>query len=292
MLSFAFLNLNAQNTPLNLIPQPVEVSQSAGSFALTAKTTISYNKADASRVAEMLVQKLSVPTGLTLKTQEGKTGMIQLNLNDTPNTQLGKEGYTFESTPKGVVISANQTAGLFYGMQTLLQLLPKEIESKSVTKATWAIPAAKITDYPRFGWRGIMLDVSRNFFTKAEVKKYIDDIARLKYNTFHWHLTDDEGWRIEIKSLPKLTEVGAWRVPRAGHFGDREPAKVGEKATVGGFYTQEDIKEVVKYAQERNVTIVPEIDVPGHSMAAIAAYPELSTKKDPNTFVNPGCKYC
>jgi len=269
VLSFAFLNLNAQNTPLNLIPQPVEVSQNAGSFTLTAKTTISYNKADANGVAEMLVQKLSVPTGLALKAQEGKTGMIQLNLNDTPNAQLGKEGYTFESTPKGVVISANQTAGLFYGMQTLLQLLPKEVESKSVTKATWAIPAVKITDYPRFSWRGIMLDVSRNFFTKAEVKKYIDDIARLKYNTFHWHLTDDEGWRIEIKSLPKLTEVGAWRVPRAGHFGDREPAKVGEKATVGGFYTQEDIKEVVKYAQERNVTIVPEIDCQG------TAWPQL-----------------
>lgn len=279
MLSFAFLNLNAQNTLLNLIPQPVEVQQNVGNFALTAKTTISFNKVDASSVAEMLVQKLNVPTGLMLKAQEGKTGMIQLNLNDTPNTQLGKEGYTFESTPKGVVISANQMAGLFYGMQTLLQLLPKEIESKTLTKATWAIPAVKITDYPRFGWRGIMLDVSRNFFAKAEVKKYIDDIARLKYNTFHWHLTDDEGWRIEIKSLPKLTEVGAWRVPRAGHFGDREIPKAGEKATVGGFYTQEDIKEIVKYAQERNVTIVPEIDVPGHSMAAIASYPELSTKK-------------
>lgn len=288
VFSFVFLNLNAQNNPINLIPQPVEMQQMTGVFTLNQKTTISFNKAEASAVAEMLVQKLNTPTGLMLKAQEGKTGMIQLNLNDSPNAQLGKEGYTFEATSKGVVISANQTAGLFYGMQTLLQLLPKEVESKVVTKATWTIPAVKVTDYPRFGWRGIMLDVSRNFFTKAEVKKYIDDIARLKYNTFHWHLTDDEGWRIEIKSLPKLTEVGAWRVPRAGHFGDREPAKVGEKATVGGFYTQEDIKEIVKYAQERNVTIVPEIDVPGHSMAAIAAYPELSTKKDPNTFVNPG----
>jgi len=226
---------------------------------------------------------------LALKTQEGKTGMIQLNLNDTPNAQLGKEGYTFESTPKGVIISANQTAGLFYGMQTLLQLLPKEIESKSLAKTTWAIPSVKITDYPRFAWRGIMLDVSRNFFTKAEVKNTLMTLHGLKYNTFHWHLTDDEGWRIEIKSLPKLTEVGAWRVPRAGHFGDRDIPKAGEKSNrVGGFYTQEDIKEVVKYAQERNVTIVPEIDVPGHSMAAIASYPELSTKKDPNTFVNPG----
>ena len=290
VLSFTFLNLNAQMLPVNLIPQPVEMQQNSGTFTLTKITTIAFNKTEASSVAEMLVQKLNPPTGFGLKTQSGKMGTIQLNLNDTPNTQLGKEGYTFESTSKGITVSANQTAGLFYGVQTLLQLLPKEIESKQFISANWTISAVKITDYPRFGWRGIMLDVSRNFFTKAEVKKYIDDIARSKYNVFHWHLTDDEGWRIEIKSLPKLTEVGAWRVPRAGHFGEREMPKSGEKATVGGFYTHEDIKEVVKYAQERNVTIVPEIDVPGHSLAAIAAYPELSTKKDPASFVNPGAK--
>ena len=126
-----------------------------------------------------------------------------------------------------------------------------------------------------------MLDVSRNFFTKEEVKRYIDEMARFKFNTFHWHLTDDNGWRIEIKSLPKLTEVGAWRVPRHGHFGDRPDPRPGEAATDGGFYTQEDIREIIQYAQERNITIVPEIDVPGHSMAAIAAYPELSCTKRP-----------
>jgi hexosaminidase len=226
-----------------------------------------------------------------LKAQQNKTSEIQLNLNDTPNQLLGKEGYVLEATPKGMVISANQTAGLFYGMQTLIQLLPKEIESKSVLKSTWTIPAVKITDYPRFVWRGIMLDVSRHFFPKEEVKLYIDQIARLKYNTFHMHLTDDNGWRIEIKSLPKLTQVGAWRVPRAGHFGERADPKPGEAATDGGFYTQEDVKEIVRYAQDRNITIVPEIDVPGHSMAAIAAYPELSCKKDPNTKVNPGTHF-
>jgi hexosaminidase len=152
VLSFAFLNLNAQNSPLNLIPQPVEVIQTNGIFTLTKATTIAFNKAEASTVVEMLVQKLNVPTGLMLKAQEGKTGLIQLNLNDSPNAQLGKEGYVFESTPKGVIISANQTAGLFYGIQTLLQLLPKEIESKSLAKANWVIPAVKIIDYPRFAW--------------------------------------------------------------------------------------------------------------------------------------------
>ncbi|MBI5917695.1 MAG: family 20 glycosylhydrolase [Bacteroidetes bacterium] len=284
--------VTAQNNPVQLIPQPVEVQTLSGSFALTKVSTIGYNKAEARPVADMLAQKLNTPTGFSLQPKEGKAASVFLSLNATPNSRIGKEGYTLEAGPKGVVIAANQPAGLFYGMQTLLQLLPKEIESKASASPSggggWSVPAVKITDYPRFGWRGIMLDVSRNFFTKEDVKTYIDQMARLKYNTFHWHLTDDNGWRIEIKSLPKLTEVGAWRVPRAGHFGARAEPKSGEKATVGGFYTQDDIREIIKYAQERNVTIVPEIDVPGHSMAAIAAYPELSCTKNPETKVNPG----
>ena len=283
--------VNAQNSPINLIPQPVEMQQSAGSYTLSKATTISFNKPDARKVADMLTQKLNTSTGFSLAAQQGKSGIIQLNLNDAPNATLGNEGYTLEATTKGVVITANQVGGLFYGMQTLVQLLPKEIESKKVATANWAIPSVKITDYPRFGWRGIMLDVSRNFFKKEDVKTYINQLAQLKYNTFHWHLTDDNGWRIEIKSLPKLTSVGAWRVPRTGHFGDRADPKPGEAATDGGFYTHEDIKEVIQYAQDRNITIVPEIDVPGHSMAAIAAYPELSCTKDANTKVNPGTNF-
>ena len=133
-----------------------------------------------------------------------------------------------------------------------------------------------------------MLDVSRNFFTKEEVKSYIDQIARFKFNTFHWHLTDDNGWRIEIKALPKLTEVGAWRVPRYGQFGERTAPKKGEAATAGGFYTQTDIKEIIQYAQDRYITIVPEVDVPGHSMSAIASYPDLCCTKNPDAKVNPG----
>jgi hexosaminidase len=205
-----------------------------------------------------------------------------------PIAQIGKEGYTLESSHKHVVITANTPAGLFYGVQTLLQLLPNEIESKTAVNMTWTIPLVKITDYPRFSWRGMMLDVSRNFFTKDEVKLYIDQIAKYKFNTFHWHLSDDNGWRVEIRSLPKLTETGAWRVPRSGQFNQREDPKQGEAATSGGFYTQSDIKEVVQYAQDRYITILPEIDVPGHSLSAIAAYPELSCTKDPDTKVNPG----
>ena len=261
-----------------------------GVFTLAKTTAIHFNKPEGRAVAEVLAGQLNRPTGFNLQPKPGKTGAIQLNLTDTPNAQLGPEGYTLNASPKGVVIMANQPAGLFYGMQTLLQLLPKAIESPSVVAAAWTLPAVQITDYPRFGWRGIMLDVSRNFFTKDEVKQYIDQMARFKYNTFHWHLTDDNGWRIEIKSLPKLTEVGAWRVERAGHFGDRADPKPGEAATHGGFYTQDDIREVVRYAQARHITIVPEIDVPGHSMAALAAYPELSCTKAVAS-VNPGTAF-
>jgi hexosaminidase len=182
-------------------------------------------------------------------------------------------------------------AGLFYGVQTLLQLLPARSKAKPREGRRWEVPAVTVTDFPRFAWRGLMLDVSRHFFPKEYVKAYIDQMARYKYNRFHWHLTDDQGWRIEIKSLPRLTEVGAWRVPRVGTFNANEPPRPGEKATYGGFYTQDDIREIVQYAKERYIEILPEIDVPGHSMAALAAYPELSCTKDPNVQVNPGSKF-
>lgn len=282
----------ARNTGFNLIPEPVKVTAGTGFFVLTKNSSVSYNSLDGRPLAESLAQKLNTATGFALKTTQGIRGSVQLNINTTSDQLLGTEGYRLTVSPsKGVVISANQPAGLLFGIQTLLQLLPNEIESREIVKRKWSIPAVDITDYPRFAWRGLMLDVSRNFFTKHEVKQYIDEMVRFKLNTFHWHLTDDEGWRIEIKSLPKLTEVGAWRVERYGHFGDRISPKPGEKATVGGFYTQDDIREIVQYAKERNVTIVPEIDVPGHSMAAIAAYPELSCKKDTSTKVSPGSKF-
>jgi hexosaminidase len=288
---FTVATVYGQKNAIMLIPQPVELQQSDGVFLLTNTSTIGFNSEESRNTAEMLAQKLNLSTGFLFTPQQQKEGSIQFNLNNVAVAQLGKEGYTLISTTKGVVISANQPAGLFYGMQTLLQLLPKEIVSKTPVTMIWQMPVVKITDYPRFGWRGLMLDVSRNFFTKEEVKQYIDRLAEYKYNTFHWHLTDDNGWRIEIKSLPRLTEAGAWRVARYGQFGERTKPKQGEAATTGGFYTQSDIKEVIRYAMDRNVTIVPEIDVPGHSMAAIAAYPELSCTKDPNTKVNPGSPF-
>ena len=291
LLFFSFVTVYGQNPANELIPQPAELQLSEGSFLLTNASTIGFDSQESRIVAEMFSQKLNLSTGFSIKPQQDKAGSIQFNLNKVKVAQIGKEGYTLISSPNGVVITANEPAGLFYGMQTLLQLLPKEVESKIAINMTWSIPYVKITDYPRFGWRGIMLDVSRNFFTKEEVKQYIDQISRYKYNTLHWHLTDDNGWRVEIKSLPKLTEVGAWRVPRFGQFGGRTAPNPGEAATAGGFYTQADIKEIIQYARERYITILPEIDVPGHSLSAIAAYPELSCTKDPDTKVNPGSSF-
>ena len=213
---------------------------------------------------------------------------IVIKLNQEAKPELGEEGYELTIGENAINLTANQASGIFNGLQTLRQLTPLNMET---TEKSIEIKGCKITDYPRFKWRGLMLDVSRHFFTVDEVKAYIDKMAQYKFNVFHWHLTDDEGWRIEIKSLPKLTEVGAWRVERHGRFGENRPyPKEGEEATYGGFYTQEQIKDVVRYAADRNITIVPEIDVPGHSMAALAAYPELSTKQEPK-FVNPGSKF-
>ncbi len=271
----------SNNTP-SLIPVPVSMQTSSGHFTLQQNTAIELatNDADAKRVADMLSQKLKTPTGYALLVKpvsggDNAAGNIRLQL--VKDNTLGKEGYKLTVDPNAVSIAANTAAGLFYGTQTLLQMLPKEVEDSTVVQnVAWTVPAATITDYPRFAWRGLMFDVSRHFFTKQEVKDFIDDMVKYKYNMLHLHLTDDQGWRIEIKSLPKLTEVGAWRPKREGKWGNTTPPDPSELKNYGGFYTQEDIKELVKYAQDRFVNILPEIDIPGHSMAAIAAYPELT----------------
>lgn len=280
----------------SLIPIPVSVSPGTGSFMLSAQTAIVVPSKQPAlqKIATYLMEKVNPSTGFTLKTSESSNGesVIEFVLNSKPNPQLGAEGYTLVINPAKVSISANSPSGIFYGVQTFLQLLPKEIESKHLqSQVKWEVPANTILDYPRFPWRGIMLDVSRHFFSKDYVMEYIDQLARYKFNRLHLHLTDDNGWRIEIKSLPKLTSVGAWRVPRTGTFGSNAVPKPGEKPTYGGFYTQEDIKELVRFAKDRYIEIVPEIDVPGHSMAALASYPELSVTKDTTVKVNPGTNF-
>jgi hexosaminidase len=279
---------------LSLIPEPVQLKRNNGSFVLSGSSVISIpaNQAALGKIAGYFNEKIKLATGFSLKTIEGGKGTIEFALNSKADPVTGREGYTLEVTTDQITVRANDPAGVFYAVQTLLQLLPKEVEKAAAAKdVQWQIPSVSIVDYPRFQWRGIMLDVSRNFFTKEYVKEYIDQIARYKFNIFHWHLTDDNGWRIEIKSLPRLTAVGAWRVPRTGTFGSNDAPKPGEKATVGGFYTQADIKEIIQYARDRYVQILPEVDVPGHSMAALAAYPEMSVSKDTSTKVNPGSNF-
>ena len=285
------LPLFGQENTHTIIPRPVEYTRLSGSFDITPVTTVTFSTKEARDAADLLAARLNNTTGFSLTPTQGKSGTISIVLNDKPLKTIGNEGYTLESGANGILITANRPAGLFYAVQTLMQLLPPAVESPSPGTIALSVPAVKILDYPRFGWRGLMLDVSRHFFPKKDVKKFIDQMVKYKFNTFHWHLTDDHGWRVEIKSLPKLTEIGAWRVERFGLFSRRSDALPGEPATVGGFYTQEDIKEIVAYAQERYVTILPEIDVPGHCMAAIAAYPELSVTKDTSIKVNPGTQF-
>lgn len=278
LATIAVFSQSAQRT-VALIPEPVSLTQNTGTFTLPQAVAIAApGTNDVKPVVNFLKDHLAKPTGLPVTVSEaGANAAIKLVLTKNTDAAIGTEGYHLSVTPTGVTITANKPAGLFYGVQTLLQLFPKEIESDSaVSNVTWAAPCVAITDYPRFGWRGLMLDVARHFFTKEDVKRYIDDMVRYKFNLLHWHLTDDEGWRIEIKSLPKLTEVGAWSVKKVGYFGTFPKPGPNEPRNYGGFYTQDDIREVVQYAKDRFVNVLPEVDVPGHSLAAIAAYPELS----------------
>lgn len=264
-----------------LIPEPVSVTQGTGNFVVNNRTSIYVTSSDASakRVAAFLSKKLSKATGYTIpavgNSKNENSNVIRLSL--VKDTSLGNEGYHLNVKTNEISISANKPAGLYYGMQTLFQLMPKEIEENNVVKnVKWDVPVCSVKDYPRFAWRGLMFDVSRHFFTKDEVKDFIDQMVKYKYNLLHLHLTDDEGWRIEIKGLPRLTEVGAWNVKKVGYFGTFSPPTPDEPRNYGGFYTQDDIREIVKYAQDRFVNILPEIDVPGHSLAAVVSYPELS----------------
>ena len=288
---FFFVALSAvvAQQKVNIIPQPAEVKLGTGEFVVTPATTIVAIGTDPEvrRIANMLNLDLKRAAGFELKITSVPTkNAIHFKL--LPELALGKEGYRLKVNYEEVEIVANQPAGLFYGLQSLLQLLPYQIENKTLTtNIKWSIPVVEIKDVPRFGWRGQMIDVSRHFFTKKEVMEMIDDMAKYKYNLMHFHLTDDQGWRIEIKSYPKLTEVGAWNVKKEGKFGTFTSPAANEPRDYGGFYTQEDIKELVKYAKERYVDILPEIDVPGHSMAAVASYPELSGTPG-NYVVNSG----
>jgi hexosaminidase len=286
IINLLCLSLFAQSSNIAIIPEPVQITNKAGTFVLPAHLVVSASQGEGIQaVLNALRQKIKV-TGSTVDAlSRGKSANLSLMLNTKEDDALGKEGYRLSITPKTVTIKANKPAGLYYGLQTLFQLFPKEIESTTPVKnVKWSLPCVEIVDYPRFQWRGLMFDVTRHFFTKEEVKHYIDDMVRYKLNLLHLHLTDDEGWRVEIKSLPQLTKVGAWRVNKVGYFGTFSPPTAEEPKDYGGFYTQDDLKEIIKYAKDRFVDILPEVDVPAHSLAAIVSYPELSCTPEANTY--------
>ena len=258
---------------LAFIPQPKEMQVLSDQFQLTRRAgiTIETPNPELERIAHYFNSKIAPATGFELRLKQ--RGNIRFKLTD--DTSLGAEGYHLLVKHSGVTITAHQPAGIFYGVQTLLQMFPPEIRGKEEQKnKVWKIACVDITDKPQFAWRGMMLDVSRHWFTKEDVKKYIDELAEYKMNVFHWHLTNDQGWRIEIKKYPKLTEIGAFRdSSEINHFG----SDVYDGKPHGGFYTQDDLREIVAYAAQRHITIVPEVSMPGHSCAAIASYPWLGT---------------
>jgi len=273
---------------LNIIPEPYKITKSAGTYYLP-KSIVLNAPNSANGIADEIAVKIRTTTGRVVYFSKNKP---TINLQLVNDTSLGAEGYTLAINEKGIQINANANAGLFYGWQTILQLFPAEIYANNLQEnVSWSLPYLNIIDKPRFGWRGMMLDVSRHFFNKAEVKTFIDDMARYKLNRFHWHLTDDQGWRIEIKALPKLTSVGAWRPERKGKWANISTPAKDEPKTYGGFYTQEDMKEVVAYAKTKFIEVVPEIDVPGHSLAFNTAYPNMSTTPNYPFQVNAGDEF-
>ena len=292
-----------------VVPAPKQMVLGQGVFTLKPTTRICVDNVSAA-TGQQLAMRWRKPTGCPLEVVSGLSASdamrnaILLTTNNA-RADLGSEGYELNVADNSIVLRAPAQTGLFYGAQTLSQLLPPEVFSTNLVRSEdWRIPCVQIVDQPRFRWRGMMLDVSRHFFSKQEIERLLDLLALHKINTFHWHLVDNDGWRIEIKRYPKLTEIGAWRqqsrvLPRRQKADNLEqdaahpawaatlPSAYDANGRYGGFYTQDQIREVVAYASARHITVVPEIEMPGHSAAALSAYPELNC-----TGVLRGAVYC
>lgn len=258
------------NNDINIIPKPTSVEKQKGKFKLVNTNSIYSNTSEGKIIAELFASKLQASTGYDFNlTEKEKTGNISLIMN--PKLMYKEDQYKLSVTPKGVSVLAKTPRGLFYGMQSFMQLLPPQVESNILqTNIDWSAPCVTINDEPRFGYRGVMLDPCRHFIPVENVKKQLDVMALFKMNTMHFHLTDDQGWRIEIKKYPKLTEIGSSRID-------------GEGTEYKGYYTQEEIKDIVKYASDRFITVIPELETPGHELAAISAYTHLSCKGEDTT---------
>ena len=258
---------NSCENALRIIPAPLKVSPGQGYFYLQRTTHIIAKGKDVERIAVFFAEKLRNATGYSVRVGRKAVPGSSIELRMIPG-KGNPEAYTLDVTPGGVIVESIAPQGLFYGMQSFMQLLPPQVESTvPQSQVEWKAPVVHISDAPRFGYRSIMLDVCRHFMPVETIKKQIDVLSLFKINNIHWHLTDDQGWRIEIKKYPKLTQYGAWRTE-------------GDGSRYGGYYTQEEIKEVVEYAQKHFINIIPELELPGHGLAAIAAYPELSCRGD------------
>jgi len=279
LLSIGFWSCQAEirRPDVQIIPMPASLTNMEGTFSIGSKTKILINSEskEMQKVTSDLTRHLEdfyqIKNKVTFSgAPEKKTIFIKLNTG----LSISKEAYNLVVSSKGIILESPSPNGLFYGIQTLLQLMPP-IKQKLPEVV---VPAVEIRDTPRFAWRGLHLDVGRHFMPKEFILKYLDYMAFHKFNTFHWHLTEDQGWRIEIKKYPKLTEVGSIRKETlVGHYG----SKVYDGTPVGGFYTQDDIREIVAYASDRFITVVPEIEMPGHALAALAAYPDLGCTGGP-----------
>ncbi|MEE0871444.1 MAG: family 20 glycosylhydrolase, partial [Bacteroidaceae bacterium] len=267
-----------------LIPYPSSLEVSEGSLALSSLSAIAYKDAQMKEHVEAFAQQLATSTGIAVEVKEAgdapSKGEIWFGIDEA----LAKEAYTMSITADGITIKASEFGGWFYALQTLKQLLPREYFASEKQSGTedWSLPCLNIEDRPHLGHRGYMLDIARHFFNKDEVKKVLDIMALYKMNRFHWHLTDDQGWRIHIPEYPKLTEVGAIRKGSFANNGDGQKFFDDTEYGRGMFYTLDDLREIVAYAKARNIEIIPEVDLPGHMVAAVASYPEFScdsTKK-------------
>ncbi len=272
-----------QSNPITIIPEPVECTPKKGSFNINEKTYLCFENIGEDRtftktINDSYSQFFNIRPNLGDKSS-CKKNYILFEINEKENPELGDEGYTLVITKRHITAKANTTAGLFYAFQTLLQMTypDKAAENKEIT-----VPCAKITDKPRFAYRGAHLDVSRHFFDVEFVKEYIDLMATYKLNKFHWHLTDDHGWRIQIDKYPELTSKGAWR-PERDTWDTLRPVQPDEPATYGGFYTKDQVREVIAYAAARNIDVIPEIEIPGHCSAILYAYPQYACDDYPYT---------
>ncbi len=278
-----------------LIPLPERVGPRSGEYRVTEETSIRVSDpgdVELVRLAEYLADPIRSAGGFSVPVggpESGSDTAIHLTLDSTalaaaglPDTPLARpESYEISSGPAGIEIRAASHAGLFYGIQTLRQLLPPGATTgaRSAAEDLWIVPALEIRDAPRFVYRGLHLDVGRHYFTPEFIKRYIDLLASYKLNVFHWHLTEDQGWRVEIDRYPRLTEIGSHR--RETILEKNFDPYVGDGIPHGGFYTKDEVREIVAYAAERYVTVIPEIELPGHSVAALAAYPELACTEGP-----------